>query len=233
MANLLRRRVAKSLKQCVAHTARPAGAALALCILAASAGAAPDAAKDAGAPHRPPVAASPQPQADAARAGAALVQGDTLDMLFGRLAAARDEAEGEGAARRIEEQWARSGSPTADLLARRAAAAAMVGDTALGVELIDRVIAIRPDWAEAWKRRAILLSQMGDDERAATDLRKALQLEPRNYPALAALGALFLRRDDSRNALRVWRKALEINPWQADLKEQVTRLAPDVDGRDL
>lgn len=157
----------------------------------------------------------------------------SVDRLFERLRQIRDEDEGEGVAQRIEEQWMRSGSPTADLLMRRAIVVVQGGDQALGVELLDRVIAIRPAWAEAWNRRAALFTLMGDDERAVIDLRKALQLEPRHYQALAAMGAIFSKNDDDRNAVRAWRKSLEINPFQSALKERVQRLAPDVEGRDL
>lgn len=156
-----------------------------------------------------------------------------IDRLFERLRQAGDEAEGEGIGRRIEEQWLRSGSPTADLLMQRAVVATVGGEQELGVELLDRVIAIKPDWAEAWNRRAALFLLIGDDQRAAMDLRQALALEPRHYQALAALGLIFSKNDDNRNAVRSWRKSLELNPFQTELKQRVQRLAPDVDGRDL
>jgi len=159
--------------------------------------------------------------------------GDPVDRLFERLGKITDEEEGEGVARRIEEQWLRSGSPTADLLMRRAVAATLGGDQALAVELLDRVIVLRPGWAEAWNRRATLFTLLGDDQRAAVDLKRALTLEPRHYQALAALGVIFSRNDDSRNALKAWRRSLALNPFQPELKQRVDRLAPDVDGRDL
>ncbi|MGV2981102.1 tetratricopeptide repeat protein [Camelimonas sp. ID_303_24] len=159
--------------------------------------------------------------------------GDQVDRLFERLGKITDEEEGAGVARRIEEQWLRSGSATADLLMRRAVVATLGGDHALGVELLDRVIVLRPGWAEAWNRRAALFTLLGDDQRAAVDLQRALTLEPRHYQALAALGVIFSRNEDSRNALKAWRRSLALNPFQPELKQRVDRLAPDVDGRDL
>lgn len=165
--------------------------------------------------------------------GKANANDGSTDRLFERLRQTRDEAEGEGVARRIEERWLRSGSPTADLLMRRAVVATLGGEQELGVELLDRVIAIRPNWAEAWSRRAALFVLMGDDQRAALDLQKALMLEPRHYQALAAMGLIFSKNDDNRNAVKAWRQSLALNPFQEELKQRVQRLAPDVDGRDL
>ena len=85
----------------------------------------------------------------------------------------------------------------------------------------------------SFHRRAALFTLLGDDQRAAVDLQRALTLEPRHYQALAALGVIFSRNEDSRNALKAWRRSLALNPFQPELKQRVDRLAPDVDGRDL
>lgn len=215
---------------CLTHTLASRAVALVLIVSAMAGVVAADAA--VAAPERPEVASREEPAGG--KPGRTQMTGETaVDRLFGRLADTKDQTEGEGISRRIEEQWLRSGSPTADLLLRRAMAATLTGDQALGVELLDRVIAIRPDWAEAWSRRATLFALMGDDVRAVTDLRRALALEPRHYQALAALGVIFSNEEDGRNALKAWRKALELNPFQPELKQRVDRLAPDVDGRDL
>lgn len=176
----------------------------------------------------------PETGDDHARAGSQAPAGTTtVDQLFNRLAETGDEVEGEGITRRIEEQWLLSGSPTADLLMRRALAATLTGDQPLGVELLDRVIAIRPGWAEAWSRRAAVFTLMGDDGRAVVDLKQALALEPRHFLALAALGAIFSNDGDNRNALKAFRGSLALNPFQPELKKRVERLSLDVDGRDL
>jgi len=178
-----------------------------------------------------PATAAPEPAPQ--QKPAPQVNREGVDRLFERLGKITDETEGAGVARRIEEQWLRSGSATADLLMRRAVVATLADDQALAVELLDRVLAIRPQWAEGWNRRAALFTLLGDDQRAALDLKRALTLEPRHYQALAALGVIFSRNDDNRNAMKAWRQSLALNPFQPELKERVRKLAPDVDGRDL
>ncbi|MFL5195828.1 MAG: hypothetical protein ACJ8BE_02825, partial [Microvirga sp.] len=66
----------------------------------------------------------------------------TLDDLFARLAAAKDESEANGVANLIERRWARSGSDTADLLMSRAGDAFKGKDFPLAIELLDRVLTL-------------------------------------------------------------------------------------------
>src|SRR5215203_6864281 len=73
----------------------------------------------------------------------------TLDELFTRLAGAKDEAEANGIANLIERRWSRSGSDTADLLMSRATEAIHKKEYPVAVELLDRVLALEPQWAEA------------------------------------------------------------------------------------
>ena len=112
----------------------------------------------------------------------------TLDDLFGRLAGAKDETEAKGVANLIERRWSRSGSDTADLLMTRASEAIQAKEHALGVELLDRVIALKPDWAEAWNRRATAFFLLDDVASSMADLRQVLAREPRHFGAWAGLG---------------------------------------------
>jgi tetratricopeptide (TPR) repeat protein len=170
--------------------------------------------------------AAPPPQADAGRRA-------TLDDLFGRLAAAKDEAEAQGIANLIERRWSRSGSDTADLLLTRASDAIQAKEYPLAIELLDRVIALQPDWAEAWNRRATAFFLLEDTASAMADLRQALTREPRHFGAWAGLGHIYIAGGDKARALDAYRKALAINPRMEKLRESVDRLTPEIDGRDI
>ncbi|MBM6594928.1 tetratricopeptide repeat protein [Microvirga pudoricolor] len=157
----------------------------------------------------------------------------SLDDLFDRLAKAEDENEAKGIGALIERRWERSGSDTADLLMRRANEAAGKKDYPLAVELLDRVIALQPNWAEAWSQRATVLYQLDDPVAAMVDLHRVLQLEPREYNAWAGLGHIFMASDDKARALEAYRRALKLNPQFPTLKTIVERLSHEVDGLDL
>src|SRR5215207_2063001 len=157
----------------------------------------------------------------------------TLDELFSRLAAAKEETEANGVASLIERRWMRSGSDTADLLMSRAGEAIKDKDYPLAVELLDRVIALQPGWAEAWNRRATAFYLLDDPVSAVADLRQTLSREPRHFAALAGLGHIYMANGDKARALEAYRKALAIHPYLDTVRVTVEHLAPEVDGRDL
>jgi tetratricopeptide (TPR) repeat protein len=157
----------------------------------------------------------------------------TLDDLFDRLSKAGSEREAEGISNLIERRFARSGSDTADLLLSRAAEAFGKKDFPLAIELLDRVLALQPNWAEAWYRRATVFYQIDDPVGAMADLNRALKIEPRHFNAWAGLGHILMASDDKTRALEAYRRVLKINPQQSSIQTIVNRLGPDVDGQDL
>ena len=170
-----------------------------------------------------PAAPAPAPQ----RSPAA-----TLDKLFERLAAAKSPEEAQGIARLIQRRWARSGSDTADLLMTRAQTAMKDRQVELTIELLDRVVALEPDWAEAWNQRANALFLAGDPIRSMLDIGEALKREPRHYGAMIGLGTILRQQGDDKHAMAVFRRALEIYPQLEAGKNAVDSLKVDIDGRD-
>jgi tetratricopeptide (TPR) repeat protein len=157
----------------------------------------------------------------------------TLDDLFERLSKADSEREAEGISNLIERRFARSGSDTADLLLGRAGQAFEKKDFPLAIELLDRVLALQPNWAEAWYRRATVFYQIDDPVAAMADLSRALKIEPRHFNAWTGLGHILMASDDKARALEAYRRVLKINPQQSSIQAIVNRLVPDVDGQDL
>ena len=157
----------------------------------------------------------------------------TLDDLFGRLAAAKSESEANGVANLIERRWARSGSDTADLLMSRAADAFKAKDFPLAVELLDRVLTLRPEWAEAWHRRATAFFLLDDPVSAIADIQRVIAKEPRHFGAWAGLGHIYMSGGDKKRALEAYRKALALHPHMPKLRDMIDRLAPELDGRDI
>ena len=157
----------------------------------------------------------------------------TLDELFTRLAAAKDEAEANGIANLIERRWSRSGSDTADLLMSRATEVIGKKEYPVAIELLDRVLALEPQWAEAWNRRATAFYLLDDPASSMADIRQVIEREPRHFGAWAGLGHILMAGNDRARALEAFRKAHAIHPHLGKLKEGIDRLAPEIDGRDL
>lgn len=194
-----------------------------LFILALSLAPHPSSAQDAARPKEAPKeqATPPRPRAM------------TLDDLFDRLAKAKSEPEAEGIKSLIERRFTRSGSDTADLLLSRATEAFGKKDYPLSIELLDRVVALQPNWAEAWYRRATVFYQIDDPVGAMADLHRALKIEPRHFNAWTGLGHIFMASDDKERALESYRRVLKLNPQLSTVQTLVDRLRHDVDGQDL
>ena len=156
-----------------------------------------------------------------------------LDDLFNRLSHATDEREAHALTQAIERVWMRSGSDTADLLMSRAAQAMENKDLDLTSAVLDKIVVIAPDWAEGWNKRATARFTADDYAGAIEDIAHVLALEPRHFGALAGLGFMLQRMDMKKGALAAFRKALEINPAQDELRKTVQKLTVVVDGRDI
>ena len=156
-----------------------------------------------------------------------------LDELFERLAKAQDRDEARGLSGAIQRVWARSGSDTADLLMERVATLMRQKELKPAEDLLDRLIDIEPQWAEAWSRRATMRFLEHNHAGAMEDLAHVLQIEPRHFMALVGVGAILEREDNKAQALRAFRRALEINPQLSDIREKVEKLTIEVDGREI
>ncbi len=157
----------------------------------------------------------------------------TLDDLFERLVRTKDESEAKGITASIQRRWLRSGSDTADVLMSRAMQAVEAKDQALAIEILDRVVVLQPEWAEGWNKRATVFYMLGDVTRSMADIRETLAREPRHYGALAGLGIILQSNGDRKAAYDVFRKALALNPFLNDVKQQVQRLESELGDKDI
>ena len=163
----------------------------------------------------------------------ALAQQAMLDSFFKHLAQAQSPAEAQVIVGSIERVWRHSGSDTADLLMSRAVSAVNSKDNSLALQMLDVVVNLEPDWAEAWNQRATVRYLEEDDEGSMRDISRVLVLEPRHFGALAGMGYILQRNGNDKRALEVFRHLLEINPQQEGIRRIVDKMAPEVDGREL
>jgi tetratricopeptide (TPR) repeat protein len=160
-------------------------------------------------------------------------RGRNIDFLFDALKAAPDADIAKQVENRIWAIWLASGSDTADLLMSRVKAAIEGKDTRLAIQLLGSIIEIKPDYVEAWNRRATLFFALKDYGRAMTDIQEVLNREPRHFGALAGLGMILEEVGEDKQALEAFRKAVAINPHMQKIPEHVKALAETVEGRDI
>jgi tetratricopeptide (TPR) repeat protein len=156
-----------------------------------------------------------------------------LDFLFGALKAAPDEDSAKHVEARIWAIWIQTPSDTAALLMARAKAAVDGQKIDIAIKLLDAVIKLRPDYIEAWNRRATLYYMQNDYGRSLADIQQVLIREPRHFGALAGLGMIMQEVGDEKRALEAYRKALAVNPHLDKIPDQVKSLTEKVEGRDI
>ena len=157
----------------------------------------------------------------------------SLDTLFEALKVAPDEASAKAIEDRIWAIWMSSDSDTCSLLMNRVKDATDDKDYDLAIKLLDAIITIKPDYVEAWNRRATLHFVKHEYGRALADIREVLAREPRHFGALAGLGLILQDIGDDKHALEAYQAALAIDPHLHNLTDTVKTLREKVEGRDI
>ncbi|NPV21790.1 tetratricopeptide repeat protein [Bradyrhizobium aeschynomenes] len=156
-----------------------------------------------------------------------------LDFLFGALKAAPDDVSAKHVEARIWAIWLQTPSDTVALLMSRSKAAMDAKQNEVALKLLDSVIKLRPDYVEAWNRRATIYYLQNDYGRSLADIQQVLVREPRHFGALAGLGMIMQDLGEEKRALDAFRKALEVNPHLEKVPELVKTLTEKVEGRDI
>lgn len=155
-----------------------------------------------------------------------------MEDLFRRLA----DPDGEGwriAESDILREWSKSGSAAMDLLLQRGEEALDQGDAPAAIGHLTALTDHAPDFAAGFQARAAAYASVGQFGPALRDLARALQLEPRYFPALTQLAVMLEETGDTERALAAYRQSLEIHPNQQEAIDGVARLERQLDGTDI
>jgi tetratricopeptide (TPR) repeat protein len=156
-----------------------------------------------------------------------------IDFLFGALKVAPDDASAKAVEDRIWAVWTNAGNETTNLLMSRAKKAADDKDYDLAIRMLSSIIEIKPDFTEAWNRRATVYFLQRDYTNSMADIAKVLTREPRHFGALSGLGLIMQEIGDEKHALDAYRRALEVHPRLKGMDEKVKTLTGKVDGRKI
>lgn len=148
-----------------------------------------------------------------------------LDRLFASLHKTSDEQAAKGVEEKIWELWSRFDSPTAEVLLGQAVVAMGASENIASLEILDRIVASYPTYAEAWNKRATLHFALGNYDASLKDIDKVLELEPRHFGALAGRGMIYQTQENWSAALNAYRDALRMNPSMTGVKNAVQELS--------
>ncbi len=155
-----------------------------------------------------------------------------LDRLYRRLRRASNPDEARPVAEAIEQVWLTSGDENIDFIMQNAIMAMEQEDFVVAEELLDRVIELRPDYAEGWNKRAMVHFMKKEYEKALAKLRHALAIDPRHFQALHGLALVLQEIGDQSCALQAYRVLLHNHPQFPDAREAVRELSREVNGQD-
>lgn len=156
-----------------------------------------------------------------------------LDKLFDALKQASTPDDAKPIEAEIALIFLQSGSPSIDLLMSRGTSALASGDNDTARKIFDAVTGIAPNYAEGWHERAEMQIAANDDEGAMVSLQHAITINPREFKALSELAAMLEDYGDKPGALKLYRRALALDPQLDGVDEHVKALANEVEGQGI
>lgn len=150
-----------------------------------------------------------------------------LDRLFEDLSNAETEAEARAVEDDIWKTWIKTGDQDIDMLMQQALDRRRNYDFAGALEVLDRLVQIAPEYAEAWNQRATVNFHLERYEDSLIDISRALKYEPRHFGALAGRGVVRFRQGRQALAYQNIIAAMQIHPF---LKERFMLPEPLRDG---
>jgi tetratricopeptide (TPR) repeat protein len=157
---------------------------------------------------------------------------ERLDGLFAALKSP-DEATAKKAESDILALWLESGSDTVDLLMSWSLKAIEDKDYPLALDFLDRVVTMKPDYAEGWNKRATVYYLTDDYSQSIADIKRALIIEPRHFGALAGLGSILHDIGEDKKAIEAFDQALALDPHLDVVKKALDEIHKDTDGTDI
>jgi tetratricopeptide (TPR) repeat protein len=157
----------------------------------------------------------------------------TIDSLFDALKHAQSPEDAKPIEQQIGVIFLESGSASVDLLMTRGTAALTAGDNDTARKLFTAVTEIAPGYAEGWRQRAQLEVAANNDGGAMVSLQRVITLNPRHFSAMAELAGLLEDYGDKGAALKLYRRALALDPQLEGIDRHVKALTTQVEGQGI
>jgi tetratricopeptide (TPR) repeat protein len=198
---------------------------------------APGPAPEVKPPEEPKIGPNPEPKMVEPPANLPRPQtGDSkinIDKLFEALKIAPTDESAKYVENRIWALWLAAGGDTSNLLMGRVKTAMEKKEFDVALKLLGAIIDLKPDYVEAWNRRATIFFNTKDYGSAIADIREVLAREPRHFGALAGLGTIMQELGDEKAALEAYRRALAVHPKLEKIPDVVKKLTEKVEGREI
>jgi len=131
--------------------------------------------------------------------------------------------------------WGRSGDAAIDKLYREGLNLMQSGDTPKAIEVFGSIIAKRPEFAEAWNKRATIYYMSGEYDLSLRDCEEVLKRVPQHFGALVGYAQMLSERSQPERALELMERASQVNPYlaNADLMMRALRVQIETNRKSL
>ena len=152
-----------------------------------------------------------------------------LDKLFTQLKNTKELSSAQVIEKEIWEIWSihpsddRRGFRLTELLTQGTRLMNM-GELSKAYKLFTQIIAVEPDWAEAWNKRATVLYLMDQYQSSLDDIKITLILEPRHFGALSGQALNYIELNEYEKAIESYKTVQKIYPIMAGAKKMIPQL---------
>jgi len=157
----------------------------------------------------------------------------SLTLLFRQLDEAIDPNEAMPIEREIWRVWLEHPDRAVTILMGKGIAAMNRRDHAKALEIFDQMVAIAPDFAEGWNKRATVHYLRSELEASLADIEKTLELEPRHFGALAGRGLVYIGLEDLERALEAFEAALAVHPQMIGPRLNAEAIRKELEDREI
>jgi tetratricopeptide (TPR) repeat protein len=135
-----------------------------------------------------------------------------LGPLFEQLKAATQPAAASSIEGQIWEIWLEPSDPAIQTLMEYGVTAMAHNEYDVALETFDKIVALAPDFAEGWNKRATVHYILGNLTQSLADIDATLELEPHHFGALSGRGLVYVKLGNYEQALSAFEDALEVSP---------------------
>jgi tetratricopeptide (TPR) repeat protein len=123
-----------------------------------------------------------------------------------------DDETRENAEQSLWQIWSRSGDPSIDRLYAAGIHQMEEGELGDAIATFTQIIERKPEFAEAWNKRATLYFLTGELRKSLADSDEVMKRNPYHFGALAGYSQIYIQLEYYERALDYARRALEVNP---------------------
>lgn len=127
--------------------------------------------------------------------------------------------------------WGRSGDEAIDKLYEQGMGLMQAGNLPKAVAVFSDIISQRPDFAEAWNKRATLYYMLDQYDMSMKDCDEVLKRVPNHFGALSGYAQMLGERDQPERALELLERAYRVNPNSGNAELMIDGLRRQIEAR--